>query len=254
MRRIIRSCGGGERVARKELVLDSMLLQLRFAGSGHPAWWAKLTEHYDEKQKDLAVLFADDKLNEIRNPGHHKIVSDLLDSGEWQKAAKAALLAYYCKDTSTEVFEKVLEAPLGEAEYAVTWAKKGYFIVESEDLRDAVARAIEDSQWTPQQQLYGKYHSDLTQLQVHDSLWIMDKETQRNLLDRNVPTDRRIPLPVEAALLSFPPRCVLLLAGESGSGKTWHMLSSLPPFFCPSGPTSPFHGRLLHDVERADYF
>ena len=80
-----------------------------------PAWWAKLIEHYGEKQKNLAVNFAAE-VDEITNAGHQKIVSDLLDKGEWQKAAKAALVAYYCKDTSTEVFKKVLEAPLaGEA-------------------------------------------------------------------------------------------------------------------------------------------
>ena len=133
---------------------------------------AKLIEHYGEKQKNLAVNFAAE-VDEITNPGHHKIVSDLLDKGEWQKAAKA----YYCQDTSTEVFKKVLEAPLaGEA--------------------------------------------------------CMEKVTQRDLVGRNVPTDRRIPLSDEAALQSFPANCVLLLAGESGSGKTWHVLSSLPPFLC----------------------
>ena len=77
-----------------------------------PAWWAKLIEHYGEKQKNLAVNFAAE-VDEITNPGHHKIVSDLLDKGEWQKAANAAttgakaLVAYYCQDTSTEVFKKV---------------------------------------------------------------------------------------------------------------------------------------------------
>ena len=176
-----------------------------------PGWWAKLIEHYGEKQKNLAVNFAAE-VDEITNAGHHKIVSDLLDKGEWQKAAKAALVAYYCKDTSTEVFKKVLEAPLaGEAAFICSQSNQGHFNVGSEALRDVVAHAVEDSQRTPQQQLYAKYHSDLTQLQVRDSLWIMDNKTLEDLVRRNVPTDRRIPLPDEAALQSFPANCVLLL-------------------------------------------
>ena len=105
-----------------------------------PGWWAKLIQHYDDEQKYLAVNFAG-RVNKITNAGHHKIVSDLLDKGEWQKAAKAALVAYYGKDTSGEVFQKVLEAPLaGEAAFAVSQANQRFFLnVGSETLRDVVA-------------------------------------------------------------------------------------------------------------------
>ena len=37
------------------------------------------------------------------------IISGLLNSGKWQEASKAALLAYYCKDQPADVFKGVLE-------------------------------------------------------------------------------------------------------------------------------------------------
>ena len=49
-----------------------------------PAWWAKLIEHYGEKQKNLAVNFAAE-VDEITNAGHQKIVSDLLDKGSGKR-------------------------------------------------------------------------------------------------------------------------------------------------------------------------
>ena len=109
---------------------------LRCFCTQQPAW-TKLIDYYDV-QKYLAVNSAG-KVNKITNAGHQKIVSDL-DKGEWQNGDKTALVAYYCKDTSTEVFKKVLEAPL--AGEATVIQIEGFFEVESDALRDVVAHAF----------------------------------------------------------------------------------------------------------------
>ena len=81
------------------------------------------------------------------------------------------------------------------------------------------------------------------------NLWVMTKVGKDSVFTRNVKCTEYVAVPDEAKLFQFQGDAVELLGGESGSGKTWHVLSSLPPF----SPHLPVVGLYMisHELEQA---
>ena len=233
----------------------AMVLPMRFAASSstgqRPSWLPELLKCYSDDQARVAKITFADRIAEITNPEHHDIISDLLNSGEWQEASKAALLAHYCKDQPADVFKGVLETTFtGVAAVLINQSTKGIFNLNKQAVSDEVALAVQKGKRSASDVLYQDFRTNVEGiLHVKGNLWVMTKVGKDSVFTRNVKCTEYVAVPDEAKLFQFQGDAVELLGGESGSGKTWHVLSSLPPF----SPHLPVVGLYMisHELEQA---